>query len=147
MNQHDRKAWRKGSVYAADFRPLDRNQRAKILFLAEAMDRRTHKPGQHGGFLGRTGLAVLRALITRFHNVKTGRLDPSYEAIAKGVRHRTGRIARFAGRRVNTVILAFGQTRDFSPTYKEDRRACGRNLGLAWHQMAYPAPPPWLNMG
>ena len=83
MDQHDRKAWRKGSVYAADFRPLDRNQRAKILFLAEAMDRRTHKPGQHAGFLGRTGLAVLRALIVRFHNVKTGRLDPSYEAIAK----------------------------------------------------------------
>jgi len=47
------------------------------------MDRRTHQPGQHGGFLGRTGLAVLRALITRFHNVKTGRLDPSYAAIAK----------------------------------------------------------------
>ena len=78
MSQHDRKAWRKGSVYAADFRPLDHNQRAKILFLAEAMDRRTHQPGQHGGFLGRSGLAVLRALITRFHNVRTGRLDPSY---------------------------------------------------------------------
>ena len=47
MDQHDRKAWRKGSVYAADFRPLDRNQRAKILFLAEAMDRRTHKGSPH----------------------------------------------------------------------------------------------------
>jgi hypothetical protein len=83
ISQHDRKAWRKGSVYAADFRPLDPNQRAKIRFLAEAMDPRTHQPGQPGGFLGRSGLAVLRTLITRFHNVKTGRLDPSCTAIAK----------------------------------------------------------------
>lgn len=70
-------------MFAADFRPLDRNQRAVILYLAEALDRRTHQPGKHGGVIGRTGLAVLRALVTRFHNVRTGQLDPSLEAIAK----------------------------------------------------------------
>jgi DNA-binding MarR family transcriptional regulator len=79
----DRRRWRGGSVYAADFRPLDRNQRAKILFLAEALDRRTKQPGKHGGMLGRTGLAVLRALVTRFLNSATGRLDPSIATIAK----------------------------------------------------------------
>jgi DNA-binding MarR family transcriptional regulator len=79
----DRRRWRGGSVYAADFRPLDRNQRAKILFLAEALDRRTKQPGRHGGVLGRTGLAVLRTLVTQFLNSATGRLDPSIATIAK----------------------------------------------------------------
>lgn len=78
-----RRRWRRGSVYAADFRPLDRNQRAKILFLAEALDRRTKLPGKHGGVLGRPALAVLRALVTVFHNRATGRLDPSIAAIAR----------------------------------------------------------------
>ena len=83
MDQFDRRRWRKGSAYAADFRPLDRNQRAAILYLAEALDRRTHQPGRHGGMIGRTGLAVLRALVTRFLDFKTGRLDPSIASIAR----------------------------------------------------------------
>jgi DNA-binding MarR family transcriptional regulator len=78
-----RTQWRRGSVFAAAFRPLDRNQCARILYLAEALDRRTHQPGKHGGILGRTGLAVLRALACRFLNKQTGRLDPSLAAIAK----------------------------------------------------------------
>ncbi len=83
MTIFDRRKWRKGSVYAASFRPLDRNQRAAILFLAEALERRTHEPGRHGGVLGRTGLAVLRALVCQFHNCKSGQLDPSIASIAK----------------------------------------------------------------
>lgn len=75
--------WRKGSVFGCAFRPLDRNDLARILFLAEALDRRTHQPGKHGGIIGRTGLAVLRALICRFFNKATGRLDPSISAIAE----------------------------------------------------------------
>ena len=75
--------WRKGSVFACAFRPLDRNDLARILFLAEALDRHTHTKGKHGGIIGRTGLAVLRTLVTRFFNKASGRLDPSIEAIAK----------------------------------------------------------------
>ena len=74
--------WRKGSVFGCAFRPLDRNDLARILFLAEALDRRTHQPGKHGGIIGRSGLAVLRALICRFFNKASGRLDPSIAAIA-----------------------------------------------------------------
>jgi DNA-binding IclR family transcriptional regulator len=62
---------------------IDRNERARLLFQAEALDRRTHQPGQHGGCLKRTGLAVLRALLFTFANVVTGRCDPGYEALAK----------------------------------------------------------------
>lgn len=83
MTTHDRPQWRRGSQYAAAFRPLDRNARARLLYLAEALDRRTKEPGRHGGFLGRTGLAVLRALVTRFLDHRTGRLDPSIASIAR----------------------------------------------------------------
>jgi DNA-binding MarR family transcriptional regulator len=63
-------------------RALDRNDRARILYLAEALDRRTRAPGQHGGVLKRTGLAVLKALVCRYANLQSGQCDPSAEAIA-----------------------------------------------------------------
>ena len=62
---------------------LDRNTRARLLFQAEALDRRTHQPGQHGGCLKRTGLAVLRALLFTFANAVTARCDPGYDALAR----------------------------------------------------------------
>ncbi len=62
---------------------IDRNARARLLFHAEALDRRTRLPGQHGGVLKRTGLAVLRALLLQFCNVATGRCDPGYDVLAR----------------------------------------------------------------
>ena len=62
---------------------LDRNARASLMFRAEALDRRTREPGRHGGVLKRTGLAVFKALLFGFHNVATGRCDPSYDALAR----------------------------------------------------------------
>jgi DNA-binding MarR family transcriptional regulator len=62
---------------------LDRNARARLMVHAEALDRRTRLPGQHGGCLKRTGLAVLRALLCQFANVVTGRCDPSFDALAR----------------------------------------------------------------
>jgi hypothetical protein len=62
---------------------LDKNERARIMFRAEALDRRTHHPGRHSGVLRRTGLAVLKALLFGFHNVATGRCDPSLDSLAR----------------------------------------------------------------
>ena len=53
------------------------------MFQAEALDRRTHEPGQHGGCLKRTGLAVFRALLFTFANCLTGRCDPSFDTLAR----------------------------------------------------------------
>jgi DNA-binding MarR family transcriptional regulator len=64
------------------YRPLTRDDRARILFLAEALDRRTRRPGQHGGVLKHSGIAVLKALLCRYANLETGRCDPSADAIA-----------------------------------------------------------------
>jgi hypothetical protein len=62
--------YRRSSVFVLDElaigRPLDRNDRARILFCAEALERRTKEPGKRNGALGYVGLAILRALLLRF---------------------------------------------------------------------------------
>jgi DNA-binding MarR family transcriptional regulator len=74
---------RRGSTLEpVKFRPLDRNQRARLIFLAERLDAQTKKKGKHGGCLKRTGLQVLRVLLFHFHNVATGRCDPSLDTLA-----------------------------------------------------------------
>jgi len=85
LHADQRRRCRAGSSFptSADFQPLDRNDRARLLAYAEALDRRTRLPGQHGGVLKRTGLAVLRALVLRFQNGRSGRCDPSLEALAE----------------------------------------------------------------
>jgi DNA-binding Lrp family transcriptional regulator len=75
---------RRGSTLdPVKFRPLDRNQRARIVYLAEKLDARTHEPGQHGGCLKRTGIHILKVLVFHFHNAANGRCDPSISTIAK----------------------------------------------------------------
>src|SRR3954471_824407 len=64
-------------------RKLDRNLVAKILFLAEALDRRTRGPRQHGGILKAKGLDVLRALLRCFYSHRDGTCFPSYDAVAE----------------------------------------------------------------
>lgn len=65
------------------YNPLDRNGRIRLMRAAEAFDRNTHAPREHGGLLKRTGLEVLRTLLFTFANVVSGRCDPSYGAIAE----------------------------------------------------------------
>src|SRR3954462_13267944 len=75
---------RRGSTLdPVKFRSLTREQRARLIFLAERMDANTREPGKHGGCLKRTGLQVLRILLFHFHNVASGRCDPSLDTIAK----------------------------------------------------------------
>jgi hypothetical protein len=61
--------------------PLDRNAKARIMILARALKRRT-EPGKHYGQLTDKFVAVLEALLWKFHNAGTGRCFPSYERIA-----------------------------------------------------------------
>ena len=62
---------------------MSRAERARRFANAERFDRATKQPGRHGGTIGRTGLLVYRTLLFGFFNLKTGQLDPSYDAIAK----------------------------------------------------------------
>jgi hypothetical protein len=60
---------------------LDRNQRARILFLAERLERSTKRKGRRNGLLGQVGLQVLRALVLSFQNSRTGLCCPSYDRL------------------------------------------------------------------
>jgi hypothetical protein len=76
--------FRAGAVFAdalANATPLDRNQQARILYVAEMLERRTKLPGKRNGCLGHIGLAVLRALLLRCFNRRTGLCCPSYVAL------------------------------------------------------------------
>jgi DNA-binding transcriptional ArsR family regulator len=73
---------RKSQLGAVVFRRLDREQRARLWFHARALEKRTKLPRRHGGVLGDTGVKVLDALLHTFLNMKSGRCDPGYEAIA-----------------------------------------------------------------
>ena len=79
---HPMATYRHGATFVADWRPhsrvLDRNERAKILFLAESLERRTKQPGRHNGLLGYTALQLLRCLMFGFLNHRNGLCCPSY---------------------------------------------------------------------
>lgn len=80
-------AYRHGAQFVSDWRQhcrvLDRNERAKIVFLAEALERRTKLPGRRNGQLGYVGLQVLRCLAFQFLNLSSGLLCPGYDAIMR----------------------------------------------------------------
>src|SRR3954462_2801516 len=67
-------------------RPIDRNMRVRLFYLAPALDRGTRQPRQHGGCIGRLGVEVLRVLLFTFLNTKTGECFPSHEQIAQAAR-------------------------------------------------------------
>ena len=74
--------WSGSVAKPVQFVPLAKKAAVKLWHRARDFDRGTHDPGRHGGAVGPTGLAVLHALIFDFLNHRTGRLDPSYAAIA-----------------------------------------------------------------
>jgi hypothetical protein len=62
---------------------MPKKQAVRLWHRARDFDRGSHQPGRHGGAVGHTALQVLHALIFDFLNHRTGRLDPSYSAIAR----------------------------------------------------------------
>lgn len=62
---------------------MDRNDRSRLVFRAEAHERATKPKGRASGALGLTGLAVLRCIAFRFLNVAKGCAWPSYDALQK----------------------------------------------------------------
>lgn len=63
--------------------PMPKKAAVRLWHRARAFDRQTRRAGHHGGAVGHAALQVLHALVFDFQNYATGRLDPSYAAIAK----------------------------------------------------------------
>jgi hypothetical protein len=79
-------AWRKGSKFDRGNqwrRPLDRNDRARLMVCAESLERRTKQKHKRDGVLGQSALGVLCCLLTYFQDKRTGRLDPGYDDIQR----------------------------------------------------------------
>ena len=101
-------------------RPIDRNERARILTLAEALERRTRPPGARNGVVSEIGLRVLRVLVLRFVRGSDGLCTPSYtvlqaatglcrQSIANALKRlEAGGILRITRRLVREVIDAGG---------------------------------------
>ena len=60
----------------------------------EDFEGRTRLPGRQDGAISRNGLAVARAFLWHFLNWRTGRLDPSYDEIAKAAKISPRSVAR-----------------------------------------------------
>ena len=79
-----RRHYRKNARFVDDHahcRPLDRNQRARILHLAEALERRTRPAGRRNGVVSQIGLRLLRALVLQFTRKGDGLCTPSYTTL------------------------------------------------------------------
>jgi hypothetical protein len=74
--------WSGSTTTPIRFVAMPKKAAVRLWHRARDFDRSTHQPGHHGGPVGHTTLAVLHALIFDFLNHRTGRLDPSYAAIA-----------------------------------------------------------------
>lgn len=76
---------RTGAVFVPDLNRhatrLDRNQIARLLHACEVFERATKAPGCRNGSLGLPTLALLRCLVMRFLNRKSGLCFPSYQAL------------------------------------------------------------------
>jgi Helix-turn-helix domain len=83
--------WKDSAREEVRFAPLPKKEAARRWHKARRFDRQTHTRGKHGGAIGRSGLAVFYVLLFDFLDHATGRLEPSYDAIATkaGVCRRT----------------------------------------------------------
>lgn len=75
--------WRDSTTREVKFRPLPKRQAVKIMHDARRLERATRRFGRQDGAVTRNGLAILQAMLFDFVNYATGRLDPSYQAIAR----------------------------------------------------------------
>ena len=75
--------WKDSARSEVRFVPLAKKVAVKLWHKARVFDRSTKLAGKHGGVIGHSALKVLHTLIFDYLNFKTGRLDPSYEGIAR----------------------------------------------------------------
>jgi len=75
--------WSESTTKEVKFQPLPRKAATKLWHRARDFDRQTRRPDKHGGAIGHAALQVLHALLFDFLNYASGRLDPSYAAIAR----------------------------------------------------------------
>jgi hypothetical protein len=75
--------WSDSTTKEIRFQSMPKKAAVKLWHRARDFDRQTRKKDRHGGAVGHTALQVLHTLLFDFLNYSSGRLDPSYAAIAR----------------------------------------------------------------
>jgi hypothetical protein len=75
--------WSDSTQKEIRFQPMPKKAATKLWHRARDFDRQTSRMHCHGGAVGHSALQVLHTLIFDFLNYRSGRLDPSYAAIAR----------------------------------------------------------------
>src|ERR1700709_1879607 len=75
--------WSGSSTKEIRFQPIPKKAATRLWHRARDFDRQTRRKAHHGGAVGHAALQVLHTLIFDFLNYASGRLDPSYAAIAR----------------------------------------------------------------
>lgn len=75
--------WSDSTTKEIRFEPMPKKIATRLWHRARAFDRQTRRKDHHGGAVGHAALQVLHTLIFDFLNYASGRLDPSYAAIAR----------------------------------------------------------------
>jgi len=75
--------WSDSTTKEIRFQPMPKKAAVRLWHRARDFDRQSHTEGRHGGAVGHAALQVLHALIFDFLNFRSGRLDPSYAALAR----------------------------------------------------------------
>jgi hypothetical protein len=75
--------WRDSVSTPVSFAPMPKKAATRLWHRARDFDRQTRRKGRHDGEIGHASMQVLHALVFDFLNFRTGRLDPSYAAIAR----------------------------------------------------------------
>ena len=75
--------WSQSTTKEILFQPMPKKAATRLWHRARDFDRQTRRKDHHGGAVGHSALQVLHTLIFDFLNFRSGRLDPSYAAIAR----------------------------------------------------------------
>lgn len=75
--------WARSVRAEVKFAPMPKRAAVKLFHDARRFERQTRRAGHQDGRLGRNGLLILHAMLFDCVNYVTGRLDPSYAAIAR----------------------------------------------------------------
>jgi hypothetical protein len=77
------RVWSDSTTKEIRYQPMPKKAATRLWHRARDFDRKTRRKDHHGGAVGHAALQVLHTLIFDFLNYASGRLDPSYAAIAR----------------------------------------------------------------
>jgi hypothetical protein len=127
--------WSGSTTKDARFVPMPKKAAIRIYHKAISWNRQRKLVGSHGGLIGSHVLLVLHSLIFDFLNHKTGRLDPSYNALQRATRLCRQTIAKALARLKELGIL------NWVRRCREDQDVLGRFM-LRQETNAYAILPP-----